>query len=151
MINLNEVLLINDDRVTTLGKPALENAHIVASIVKQSRSKKIQVFKYKSKVRYRKLRGHRQHHTDLRVEEIVGPNGASWSHEKKDPPARDEPTKIVEDDSEVSDDETTVELSSNGGAENEAGTDGTIDSTEEGAVGAARDEGPDDHGEAEDN
>ncbi len=138
-VNLNEVLLINNDNVTTVGEPTLENAHIIASIVEQSRGKKIQVFKYKSKKRYRKLRGHRQHHTDLRVEEIVGPDGASWKHEKKDPPAKDEQVEVeeVEDDLDEDDGETSAELDS--------GVDSDAESEDE----AEEEEAPED-GEEED-
>ena len=149
-VNLNEVLLINNDDVTTVGEPTLENAHIVASIVEQGRGKKIQVFKYKNKIRYRKLRGYRQHHTDLRVEEIVGPDGATWKHEKKDPPAKDEPAEAVEDELEEVDAETTAELDSGDEVgvetENEAIDDETVDSED----AAAADEAPDDDGEEED-
>ena len=147
-VNLNEVLLINNDDVTTVGEPTLENAHIVASIVEQGRGKKIQVFKYKNKIRYRKLRGHRQHHTDLRVEEIVGPNGASWKHEKKDPPVKDEPTEAVEDELEEVDAETAAELDSGDEAdvetETEAVDDETVNSEDE-----ATDEALNDNGEEE--
>ena len=153
MVNLNEVLLISNDNVTTVGEPTLENAHIVASIVEQGRGKKIQVFKYKNKIRYRKLRGHRQHHTDLRVEEIVGPDGASWKHEKKDPPAKDEPAEVVEDELEEDDGETTAEIDSSDEAgletEDEAVSDETVDSDEDGEK-AEEDEARDDDGEKED-
>jgi len=154
-VNLNEVLLINNDNVTTVGEPTLENAHIIASIVEQSRGKKIQVFKYKSKKRYRKLRGHRQHHTDLRVEEIVGPDGASWKHEKKDPPAKDEQVEVeeVEDDLDEDDGETSAELDSGDEAEaeteDEAVDEETVDSDAESEDEAEEEEAPED-GEEED-
>ena len=80
ILDLTDVLLLGDEDSTTLGTPTVENAHVVASIVEQVRGRKILVFKYKSKKRYRKLRGHRQRHTDLRIEEIVGPDGASYKH-----------------------------------------------------------------------
>ncbi len=149
MVNLNEVLLINHDNVTTVGEPTLENAHIVASIVEQSRAKKIQVFKYKSKKRYRKLRGHRQHHTDLRVEEIVGPDGASWKHEKKDPPAKDEQVEVeeVEDELDEDDGETSAELDA--GDEADVETEETVDSDADSEDEAEEEEAPE-NGEEED-
>jgi large subunit ribosomal protein L21 len=83
-IELNEVLMFSSEGSLDVGTPCLENARVVASIVEQGRGKKINVFKYKSKIRYRKLQGHRQHHTDLRIEELVGPDGTSYKHEKKE-------------------------------------------------------------------
>ena len=116
ILDLGEVLLISSDGGTTVGEPTLENAQVVASIVEQSRGKKILVFKYKNKIRYRKLRGHRQHHTDLRVEEIVGPDGFSWKHEKKDPPIKDEQVEVdeVEDEVAAEDEETSAEADAAG-------------------------------------
>ena len=152
-VNLNEVLLINNDDVTTVGEPTLENAHIVASIVEQGRGKKIQVFKYKNKIRYRKLRGHRQHHTDLRVEEIVGPNGASWKHEKKDPPVEDESAEAVEAELEEVDAETTAQLDSGNEADVETETEAVDDeavNSDEDSEDEAADEAPNDNGEEED-
>ncbi|MDD5094479.1 MAG: 50S ribosomal protein L21 [Dehalococcoidia bacterium] len=70
-IELNEVLMVNDGEKTVVGQPMLNGAKVKATIVSQGRDKKIIVFKYKSKVRYRRKRGHRQAHTRLAINEIV--------------------------------------------------------------------------------
>ncbi len=65
------MLLISNDDDVSLGTPTIEGAKVIAEVEKQGKDKKIVVFKYKSKVRYRRKRGHRQLITELRVREIV--------------------------------------------------------------------------------
>ena len=62
-IEFNDVLMVGDGELVTVGTPAVADARVVAEIVSQGRDKKIKVFKYKSKTRYRRLIGHRQLHT----------------------------------------------------------------------------------------
>ena len=63
--------MITQDEDVVLGTPTIEGAKVLAEVERQGKGKKIVVFKYKSKVRYRRKRGHRQQVTDLRVVEIV--------------------------------------------------------------------------------
>src|SRR3989344_2479088 len=48
---------------TLIGKPYLEGAKLFAEILEQKRLKKVTVFRYHSKTRYRKKKGHRQNVT----------------------------------------------------------------------------------------
>ncbi len=50
----------------------IEGARVVAKAGINGRGKKIIVFKYKSKARYRRKNGHRQDFTDLKIEKIFG-------------------------------------------------------------------------------
>jgi large subunit ribosomal protein L21 len=75
MVELDEVLLVADGEKTEVGQPALAGAKVKATIVGQSRDKKVTIFKYKSKTRYRRKRGHRQAHTRLAINEIIGNQG----------------------------------------------------------------------------
>lgn len=70
-MELDRVLLISRDDEVVVGKPYLSGAKVVASVLGEEKGKKIIVFKYKSKVRYRRKLGHRQIHTKLAIEEIV--------------------------------------------------------------------------------
>ena len=70
-VELTEVLLVSDDNGLRQGRPLVEGAKVVGRVVKQTRGKKIIVFKYKPKVRYRKKTGHRQSLTRIAIEEIV--------------------------------------------------------------------------------
>ena len=48
----------------------IEKAAVQASIVEQDRAKKILVFKYKRRKRYRRKAGHRQPFTAIRIDGI---------------------------------------------------------------------------------
>ncbi|WP_321491728.1 50S ribosomal protein L21 [uncultured Desulfobacter sp.] len=69
-VEFNDVLLYSDGETITLGAPQIENASVKAFIVEQGRSKKQLVFKYKRRKGYRKMRGHRQHYTEIRINSI---------------------------------------------------------------------------------
>lgn len=66
---LDRVLLLGGEQ-TLVGTPWVPGARVVARIVGQGRARKVVVFKYKPKVRYRRKRGHRQPYTALRIERI---------------------------------------------------------------------------------
>ncbi len=71
-IELDKVLLMANDDGIKIGQPTVEGVSVKATVVEQYRGKKIFVWKYKPKKRYRKRRGHRQSYTRLRIDEIVG-------------------------------------------------------------------------------
>ncbi|MCL0072782.1 50S ribosomal protein L21 [Dehalococcoidia bacterium] len=70
-VELDKVLLITGGEKIIAGQPALDGARVKATIVRQDRHRKVIVFKYKSKVRYRRKRGHRQPYTRLMIDEIL--------------------------------------------------------------------------------
>ncbi len=70
-IELEDVLLLADGEGITVGQPSVEGAMVKATIVEQFRGKKIFVWKYRPRKRYRRRQGHRQSYTRLRVDEIV--------------------------------------------------------------------------------
>jgi large subunit ribosomal protein L21 len=63
----NKVLLISDGKKTEIGKPYLEGKQISGEIVEQKRLRKVTTLKYKSKTRYRRKKGHRQHVTVVKI------------------------------------------------------------------------------------
>ena len=69
-MTVSDVLFIGDDeKVDSLkiGTPTVAKASVTLKAVDQHRGKKIRVLKYKSKSRYRKVQGHKQHLTTLEV------------------------------------------------------------------------------------
>ena len=76
------LLIANDDKVT-VGTPTVEGAKVVATFLGEGKGKKIVVFKYKPKVRYRKKTGHRQFYTRLIIDRIVGPEATGGEPAKK--------------------------------------------------------------------
>ena len=89
-VRFEEVLLISDADSSMIGTPLVDNAVVLATALEQARGKKVIVFKYKSKKRYRHRRGHRQELTVLTIDDIVV-NGKSLVTGEA-PRSRDEET-----------------------------------------------------------
>ena len=71
-LDLDRVLLVagNGDQAR-VGSPGVDGAVVRAEVVEHIRGEKIIVFRYKSKVRYRRKTGHRQSLTRLRITDIL--------------------------------------------------------------------------------
>ena len=69
-VELDRVLLVSDDGGTTVGRPLVDGAKVSATVVEQGRGRKVIVFKYRPKQRYRVKNGHRQHFTRVVIGEI---------------------------------------------------------------------------------
>ena len=70
-IEFPHVLAVFKDGGELLTEQQLGDAKVVATITRNDRSKKVVVFKFKRKKQYKKTIGHRQHYTEIRVNEIV--------------------------------------------------------------------------------
>ena len=67
-INFSDVLVISDNEGDVqVGAPYLENATVTGEVVKQTKGKKILVFKSKRRKGYSRRRGHRQNLTRIKV------------------------------------------------------------------------------------
>jgi large subunit ribosomal protein L21 len=66
------VMLVHDDQGTRVGQPYLPGVTLKAVVQEHGRDRKIRVFKYKKRKNYRRTRGHRQHFTLIKVQEIAG-------------------------------------------------------------------------------
>jgi large subunit ribosomal protein L21 len=65
-----KVLMVADGENIRVGQPMVENATVQASIIEQDKARKILVFKYKRRKRYRRKQGHRQPYTAIRIDGI---------------------------------------------------------------------------------
>ena len=74
-VELDRVLLLADGDKETVGKPVIEGAKVLATAQRNGKGEKVIVFKFKSKVRYRRKKGHRQPFTRLSIDKIL-PAGA---------------------------------------------------------------------------
>lgn len=72
VLDLERVLLVagNGD-AARIGVPGVAGAVVRAELVEHARGEKIIVFRYKSKVRYRRKTGHRQALTRIRITDIL--------------------------------------------------------------------------------
>lgn len=68
----DKVLLLakEDGTDVKIGTPYLEGVSIDATVEMQGRTRKIRVVKFKRKVRYKRVIGHRQHFTKVKVKEV---------------------------------------------------------------------------------
>ena len=70
-LKFDEVLLVADDKAKIkAGDPFLKGATVTGEIMKQGRSRKVTVTKYKNKTRYKRTLGHRQYFTDVKIKAI---------------------------------------------------------------------------------
>jgi large subunit ribosomal protein L21 len=71
VIEVGDVLAVSQDGDITIGTPTVEGAKVRAQVMSQGRDKKIVVFKYKNKTRYRRKTGHRQMYTEIKITDIT--------------------------------------------------------------------------------
>ena len=69
-VTFDKVLMVADGENIRVGQPVLENVAVQAQIVEQDKAKKILIFKYKRRKRYRRKNGHRQPFTAIRIDGI---------------------------------------------------------------------------------
>ena len=70
VLMLDKVLLIVDGEDVKIGTPYLTDAKVEAKVLRQGKADKKIVFKYHSKTRYRKKKGHRQLFTEIEIVKI---------------------------------------------------------------------------------
>ncbi|OGN07417.1 MAG: 50S ribosomal protein L21 [Candidatus Yanofskybacteria bacterium RIFCSPHIGHO2_02_FULL_38_22b] len=66
----DQVLLWANDKDVKVGKPLVSGVKVEAKIVEEGKGKKKMVFRYKSKTRRRKKKGHRQLYTKVQIIKI---------------------------------------------------------------------------------
>ena len=70
-ITFSEVLLLEKGKQLQIGTPLIKGAKVIGKVLKQGKGKKIIVFKYKAKTRYKVKRGHRQPFTEVEILKII--------------------------------------------------------------------------------
>ena len=97
IVSIDDVLMVSRDGDVKVGTPVVDGARVRAQVTSRGRGRKITVFKYKSKVRYRRTKGHRQHYTDLRIIDI-SMDGESLDAVEEQAEPVEETVDIVESD-----------------------------------------------------
>ena len=69
-IVFDKVLMTTDGENVKVGDPYVSGAQVDAKVITQNRHKKLIVFKYHSKTRQRKKKGHRQYFTEVEITSI---------------------------------------------------------------------------------
>jgi len=76
-ITLDKVMMLADGDNVTIGAPVVENATVEAEVVSQTRGPKIVIFRRKRRKNHRRLQGHRQDLTLLKITDISGSGKAA--------------------------------------------------------------------------
>ncbi len=71
-IDFDQVLLTVADQQVQIGQPLVAKASVKAEILDQVKAEKIRVAKFRAKSRYRKVKGHRQSLTKIKITKING-------------------------------------------------------------------------------
>lgn len=66
-VSFDKVLLTDDGSNTKVGTPFISGASVSAEVVEEGRGKKITVLRYRQKSRWKKVKGHRQAFTKVRI------------------------------------------------------------------------------------
>jgi len=69
-VTFDRVLMFSDGENVSIGQPVLDSVSVEGHIVEQGKAKKIIVFKYKRRKRFRRKNGHRQEFTAVLIDSI---------------------------------------------------------------------------------
>ncbi len=69
-VSFDRILMFSDGESVRIGMPVLDDVAVKGHIVEQGKAKKIIVFKYKRRKRYRRKQGHRQQYTAVKIDSI---------------------------------------------------------------------------------
>jgi large subunit ribosomal protein L21 len=72
-LEFDRILLAQSDSATTIGQPLIAGARVVGEVVDHP-STKLYVQHFRRRKNYRRLKGHRQPYTSVRIRQIVVPN-----------------------------------------------------------------------------
>lgn len=68
-INFEPLLLINDQEVK-VGNPIVEKGKVSAEIIEETKADKVTSIRFKAKKRVKKIHGHRQKHSKIKIVSI---------------------------------------------------------------------------------
>ena len=83
-----EPLLVIDGDKISVGTPSVAGVTVTAEVVGEVKGDKIKVLKFKAKKRVKKLTGHRQRYTKIRITGVGTAKAAKEKPEKKEPAAK---------------------------------------------------------------
>jgi len=69
-VSFDKVLFVRDGEKVHVGVPYVEGAAVEATVLSQDRARKLLIFKFKRRKNYKRLNGHRQQQTRIRIDAI---------------------------------------------------------------------------------
>ena len=71
-VQFDEVLMVGEGDSVTIGKPFVDGGSVAAKVLKQDRSKKVEIVKFHRRQNYRRTKGHRQPYTLIEITDVSG-------------------------------------------------------------------------------
>ena len=72
-ITFKEVLLLEKQNKIEIGTPLIKEVKVIGKVLRQGKGKKMIIFKYRPKKRYKLKKGHRQPFTEVEITKIEIP------------------------------------------------------------------------------
>ena len=71
-VEFDEVLLVGEGTNVKVGSPLVSGSKVKGKVTAQGRDKKILITKFKRRKNYKRVKGHRQHYTEVEITSITG-------------------------------------------------------------------------------
>lgn len=68
----DKVVFLKSDRGIKMGNPYIDGIKVKAEVIEEAKADKVMVYRPPSKKAVKKLRGHRQWYTKIKIKEIIG-------------------------------------------------------------------------------
>ena len=91
---LNDVLMVGDGKKVTLGTPLVNDAAVMAQVIRQTRGPKITMIYKRRRKNSRRKQGHKQDLTLLKIIDIAETGGSKLSPKKASTKTTEKKTKI---------------------------------------------------------
>ena len=75
IIKFDNVLLLNDDKITEIGSPKVEGARVEAKLLDNVKDRTVLIFHKRRRKHSRKKNGHRQRHSKIQITKILAKGG----------------------------------------------------------------------------
>ena len=95
-VEFDRVLLVDDSGKVSVGKPLVDGFKIAAKVLAHVKGEKVIVFKKKRRKGYAKMNGHRQFHSEILIQAILGKGETFKSDEPEVKKAKKKPVKAEE-------------------------------------------------------
>jgi len=95
-VRFDEVLLVGEGNDIKVGSPLLSGTSVSATVIKQGKSKKVSVVKFRRRQNYLRQHTHRQFFTEVEITDISSGGKAAPKKAAEDKPAVEEDKPAVE-------------------------------------------------------
>ena len=92
-VKFQNVLLLNDDKITEVGNPSVNGAMVEAKLLDNVKDRTVLIFHKRRRKHSRKKNGHRQRHSKIQITKIMSKGGKVIDEAKVTAPKKEVPSK----------------------------------------------------------